>query len=54
MDIQRHLRLFPVPMDGNDLIKWMSRMDTQNILTKDPLTMKSCLSGIQSYRWRTD
>ena len=29
-------------------------MDTQNILTKDPLTMKSCLSGIQSYRWRTD
>lgn len=51
MDIQRHLRLFPVPMDGNVL---MSRMDTQNILTKDPLTMKSCLSGIQSYRWRTD
>ena len=47
MDIQRHLRLFPVPMDGNVLIKWMSRMDTQNILTKDPLT-------IQSYRWRTD
>ncbi len=41
-------------MDGNVLIKWMSRMDTQNILTKDPLTMKSCLSGIQSYRWRTD
>lgn len=51
MDIQRHLRLFPVSMDGNVL---MSRMDTQNILTKDPLTMKSCLSGIQSYRWRTD
>ena len=30
------------------------QVDVQNILTKDPLTMKSCLSGIQSYRWRTD
>ena len=54
MDIQKYLRLFPVPMDGNGLTKWMFKMDTQNILTKDPLTMKSCLSGIQSYRWRTD
>lgn len=54
MDIQKHLRIFPVPMKGNVLVKWMFRMDTQNILTKDPLTISSCLRGIPRYRWRTD
>lgn len=53
MDMQKHLRLFPVPMDGNVLTKWMFRVDTQNVLIKDPLTMKSYLSRTQSYRWRT-
>lgn len=45
MDIQKHLRLLPVPMGGNVLIKWIFRVDTQSVLTKEPLTMKS-------YRWR--
>ena len=61
MDIQRHLRLFPVPMDGNVLIKWMFKMDTQNIrshllkntLSKWTLTL-SLLIGHSFYTYVVD